>query len=844
MLRHLAGSSPFVGLEPLEERALLANVPSGFVDTPVVSGLTSPTSMVFAPDGRIFITEQHGAIKIVKHGKVLSKPFATITDLDSAAERGLLGIELDPKFSSNGFVYIYYTSNQGTVHNRVARLTARGDVAAKGSQVNLLDLPPINDAIYHMGGALHFGLDGDLYIGVGDHLWFDGNQLQSLTIPFGKVLRIKSDGSIPTDNPWYNQAKGINRAAWAMGFRNPFTFAFQPGTGRLFIDDVGQETWEEIDDGKPGANYGWPTSEGPDNLSGFTAPIYYYKHDPGCAIVGGVFYNPDTRQFPSKYTGRYFFADLCDGQLNTLDPAHGNAVARFATGLQTPVDFDLAADGSLYYLQRGADTNHDIEQGSIGRISYTKSTPGTAPPAILSQPQSVKVASGAAATFSVSASGTGLKYQWTRNNRDIPGATGVSYTIDKVKASDAGTFRVRVSNSADSVTSSAASLSVLAEESAPTARIVSPGNGTTFRAGQTITFNGRASDAEDGGLGASAFTWEVDYHTGSVDRPLMQATSGVRSGSFTIPTESPYKETNVFYRVLLTVKDSSGASTTVFRDITPQVASVRVTSNVPGVKVMVDEQPKPTPMKFAGVAGLTRVISAPSKVTYKGQNYVFKSWSDGGAQEHAIATPAKNTTYVANYKKQSPAQPPPPPAPPPPPPPEPPPTQTVTIAVSDDAYVFAGTPVNNFGAASVLNVRAERNSSGRQDTFLKFDLAQLSGKQINSAKLRLFGTLDASTDSVPISVYAADGAKWTQSSLTWNNRPSADDIPLATATVLGGHRRWYEWDLSTYLKKQQSLGRSSVTLVVRNLSGRGAGASFNSSESGSNPPELKLSVAG
>jgi glucose/arabinose dehydrogenase len=382
-------------VQPLEERHLLSlSLPAGFVDTPLVSGLSSPTAMVVAPDGRIFISEQHGPIMVVKNGQLLSRPFTTISDLDSAAERGLLGIELDPNFESNGYVYIYYTSNDGPVHNRVARLTARGDQMVPGSQVNLLDLPPINDAIYHMGGALHFGPDGDLYIGVGDHLWYDGSQLQTLTIPFGKILRIKPDGTIPTDNPWYNTASGVNRAAWAMGLRNPFTFSIQPRTGRMFIDDVGQETWEEIDDGKAGANYGWPVSEGPENTAGFTAPIYYYKHDPGCAIIGGPFYNPPSAQFPGQYIGDYFFADLCDGQLSTLDPAHGNRVSVFATGLQTPVDFDLAPDGSMYYLQRGADTNHDIEQGSIGRISFANPTTGPQPPVILAQPQSVKAPQG------------------------------------------------------------------------------------------------------------------------------------------------------------------------------------------------------------------------------------------------------------------------------------------------------------------------------------------------------------------------------------------------------------------------------------------------------------------
>ena len=173
----------------------------------------------------------------------------------------------------------------------------------------------------------------------------------------GKILRINSDGSIPTDNPFYNTASGNNRAIWALGLRNPFTFGFQPGTGRLFIDDVGESTWEEIDDGIAGANYGWPTTEGPTNNPAFVSPIYYYGHGStdttGCAIVGGTFYNPSNSQFPSSYTGKYFFSDLCSGWIRVFDPVAGTA-SGFATGIDTPVDLDVGPDGALYYVARGS----------------------------------------------------------------------------------------------------------------------------------------------------------------------------------------------------------------------------------------------------------------------------------------------------------------------------------------------------------------------------------------------------------------------------------------------------------------------------------------------------------
>jgi hypothetical protein len=189
------------------------------------------------------------------------------------------------------------------------------------------------------------------------------------------MLRISSSGSIPADNPFFNQATGDNRAIWALGLRNPFTFSFQPGVGRMFINDVGQNTWEEINDGIAGSNYGWSICEGfcdPPNAS-FRDPIFAYSNDAQtCAITGGAFYNPQVIQFPANYVGNYFFADFCGGWIRTLDPAMGNAVAGFATGISFPVDLQVSADGFLYYLARGA--------GSVNRIGFP--TGDNTPPSV------------------------------------------------------------------------------------------------------------------------------------------------------------------------------------------------------------------------------------------------------------------------------------------------------------------------------------------------------------------------------------------------------------------------------------------------------------------------------
>jgi glucose/arabinose dehydrogenase len=331
-----------------------ATLPAGFTETQFGSNLGgAPTAMAFAPDGRLFVCLQNGQLRVIKNGALLAAPFVSLA-VDSNGERGLLGVTFDPNFSTNHFVYLYYTSNVAPIHNRVSRFTANGDVAVAGSEIALLDLDNLSSATNHNGGAIHFGPDGKLYVAVGENA--NGANAQSLGNRLGKMLRINSDATIPSDNPFFNTATGANRSIWAYGLRNPYTFAFQPGTGRMFINDVGQSTWEEIDDGIAGSNYGWPTTEGPTTNPNFRSPLFSYGHGStsttGCSIIGGAFYNPAVNQFPSSYVGKYFFADYCTGWIRVMDPAN-NTASDFASGISSPVGVVLGPDGCLYYLAQG-----------------------------------------------------------------------------------------------------------------------------------------------------------------------------------------------------------------------------------------------------------------------------------------------------------------------------------------------------------------------------------------------------------------------------------------------------------------------------------------------------------
>jgi glucose/arabinose dehydrogenase len=376
---------------------LLTTLPSGFTETNVVSGLSNPTNMEFAPDGRLFVLEQGGNVKLV-HSDGTTFTALTLT-VDSNGERGLLGIAFDPQFASNHFAYLYYTNPQGGgtasgVHNQISRFTVNDNDPQHptfGSETPILDLNDLSSATNHNGGSIHFSTDGMLYAGVGENA--NPPNSQTLDNLLGKFLRINVAGYvgirddttvghiIPADNPFVGTASGINQLIYALGLRNPFTFAVQPGTGKIFINDVGQNIWEEIDQAVAGGNYGWPYSEGfkkpgdqNTSIGTYRDPLLAYNHlgpPPGynCAIVGGTFYNPPTVQFPRPLIGKYFFEDLCNQWIHIFDPAHPGSLIHpdtsmpFASGdAGNTVALNVDAAGSLYYLSR---TSGQIEKSPI-----------------------------------------------------------------------------------------------------------------------------------------------------------------------------------------------------------------------------------------------------------------------------------------------------------------------------------------------------------------------------------------------------------------------------------------------------------------------------------------------
>jgi glucose/arabinose dehydrogenase len=612
---------------------------SGFSRVQVGSSISSPTVMAFAPDGRIFVAQQSGALRVIKNGTLLTTPFVSIT-VNSSGERGLIGVALDPDFATNNFIYLYYTTNTAPIHNRIVRYTANGDVALAGSEQLILDLDNLSGATNHNGGALGFGLDGKLYVAVGDNA--TGSNAQNLDTYHGKLLRINKDGSAPTDNPFFSAGASEQRKrVWAYGLRNPYTFSVQPVTGKIYVNDVGQSSVEEINDATLGGrNFGWPTAEGNSANAAFTNPVFAYNHSgsapTGCAITGGTFFNPSFTSYPASYIGNFFYQDYCSNWIYSLNLSGTPTTTLFASNVGgSSVSLTTGTDGNLYYLSRSSSALYKIISSNVSV------------PVINTHPASSSKSEGTAVTFSVSASGTApLQYQWQKNEVAIPNATQSTYAISNLTLSDAGTYRVVVTNTAGQAISNNATLTVVANTK-PVAHIISPEENATYIAGTTISFSGSGADTEDGALAAVAMSWQINFHhdTHKHDEPLR---NGVSEGTFEIPDQGE-TSANVWYRIILSVTDSKGSVGKDSVDLLPQKSFLNFVTDPLGLQVTIDGQPKTAPISIESVVGIKREIGTYRLQTSDNVVYEFSNWLHGGDVIQLLATPDNDITYTAVF---------------------------------------------------------------------------------------------------------------------------------------------------------------------------------------------------
>ncbi|MDX1418840.1 MAG: PQQ-dependent sugar dehydrogenase, partial [Rubricoccaceae bacterium] len=643
----------------LPAREAQAQLPPNFVDEVVVSGLNQPISMRFLPDGRLLLLQKEGEVLLADPAQGwATATYMTLTDIHSTDERGLIDIAIDPDFDTNGYVYLYYMRRTPR-RARIARfthqensggLTSTGD---PGSEFVVWEETWPGDPYEnccHYGAGLDFGPDGAIYLTPGDK--FDGANAQDRTTSAGSIIRINPDGTIPADNPYVGNANGWDESIWAYGLRNPFRARWDltPGEERLFIGEVGgndqSRSWEDLHLGEAGANYGWPYCEGPfdrPNLLDdfpecdttlYTGPIYAYDHlgptPNGGSITGGFVYRGGT--FPGSYEGAYFFGDYAATYIRylTFDPTDPTVVTGdfdFQPDAGPIVALDQGPDGALYYIQISGFLRRIV----FGGLSVTSSATPTSGPSPL------------AVSFDGEATGGGgpLTYTWTFGDGTDSGplsdpATSHTYTAD-------GAYDAVLEVTDGTLTSTALPITIQVG-TPPTATVLTPTDGALFRAGDTIAFSGDGS----GGAGGLELSWTVQFGHNNHFHPVLSDFIGA-SGTFDIPTSGHDYADSTRYEIELTVTDALGLTATDQVTVYPDKVDITYETVPVPIPVTIDDLPVTPPYVIDDLIGFERTVSVPASRCVAGTEYVFDSWSDGGAREHLIVVPATDATYTATF---------------------------------------------------------------------------------------------------------------------------------------------------------------------------------------------------
>lgn len=599
-------------------------------------------SLEQSSDGRIFIAERGGIVKVFQNNAV-STVFTVTTVTDN--EQGLLGLTLHPDFATNGYIYVFYSINDGVIRHRIERIKIDNNNQVVNRQEILL-LEPIGGG-FHNGGDLKF-FNGFLYVTVGDSQ--QNTNSQDLDTYKGKILRLTEDGQPAPGNPFYGSGSVQRQSIWVYGFRNPWRLVPNVKANKLFVLDVGT-SWEEINEISNPAirNYAWGHPQGGDgkqtetNL--FTNPIFTYATGSiGNALTNGLLYNPTTPRYPNL-EGKFIIKDFVRNAIRWFDPNIADPVSTefYSAPQQQALGMMLGNDGYIYYCAYG-------NNGSLIKLNYIE----TAAPTIVNHPLSQSIMETKPVTFTVSASGVGLTYQWQFNNVNINGATAATYTIPNVTAANAGAYKVIVTNTAGNVTSNPATLTVTPFSNAPTVSIVAPLPTLKWNADDVVHFEATATDTEDGTLPASAYSWSIDlFHEdipGAGHSHPGASPQGVNAGNFTASNQGE-KTPNVWYRFTVKVTDSNGLTATTFVDIKPNLVDVTVTSSPALLALEFNQKPVTAPSTKQVVANAAlQTLNAPTPQYVGNIRYDFDHWSQGGNANQTFKAPATGTiTYTAVY---------------------------------------------------------------------------------------------------------------------------------------------------------------------------------------------------
>jgi glucose/arabinose dehydrogenase len=652
-------------------------MPEGFEELVLASGLVGPTAIDWAPDGRMFVVEKVGVLKVVTPG---SAPAATtvldISDHVAAyGDRGLLGMAVAHDFAKTGHIYLLYTYETDRTHqdgrktSRLTRVTVGPDNRVHGKErvilgrdgerpckrvSNTRDCIPA-DAPYHVIGTVRAPPDGTLWVGTGESVGYDRHVKESFHAYnprsfAGKLIHVDARGRGLQGHPYCPRDDNLRHTCtklYAAGFRNPFRFTVRKGTP--IVGDVGLDSREEIDVALPGHNYGWPCYEGmirtpayqtfklckpryalegtPRELSG---PLYDYEGRPGSVVAGPVLRGGP---WPQQYRGRFFFGDYARSYIHSLDLSDGS-VAEFADNVGGPVAVEQSPDGNLAYV--------DVTVGEVRQITWT---PGNKAPiaAVGAEPRygQVPLVVNFSAAGSVDPEGQALSYHWHFGD----GATASGRDVSHVYTT-AGNFGVRMTVTDPGGRSAVRLLDVSPGNTPPQVELLAPANESHYRAGQRLVLRARATDAEDGEVPDRSIAWRATlYHRGH-RHFLLDGLKGATAG-FKIPSDH---SADSLFRIVVFASDSGGLQAEQAVVIRPRTTTVRIGSSPRGAPVVFAGTRTAAPLIAEHAVGFETILSAERTFRQDGERYRFKGWSDDvRKRERVVTVPRQGLDVRARY---------------------------------------------------------------------------------------------------------------------------------------------------------------------------------------------------